>query len=268
MKPSFLHINYKRHTKRISIDENHFYVTSMASSEYIYLLGDDDYFLPYQLGRLCEFISLEKPSLAVFSDVDPCTNHTYGATPSIKYLSVDTAFLSLWDKCKFGYILVQRRLLDDLSFKYLFDTAHAYGCFWISLFNMQQLDEDILIIQCNYAFVSSSTAPKNYDRFDVYYRAIPLYFHLIKNKLKSAKSTALLQTISDRFLARTYSLRYLVFLLRNNDDLIKIKKFNPKLHNAKFLLIRFIGLKLLNSCADIARRLRDLLHVFIFWNRH
>lgn len=262
-------IHYKRHSQRISIDENHFYVASMASSEYIYFLGDDDFFFPGQFGLLCEFIRLEKPSLAVFSVIDSSKNRTLGSISSIKYSSVDSAFNSLWDKCKFGYIIVQRRLLAEDSFRYLFGTAHAYGCFWLTLFDMQQKGENVAVILCNYSFVGSSCALKNYDFIFVWYVAITQYLQLFQDKLESNQSKKLLQSILERHFTRVFSLRFLLSHLRDTDDILQIKQANPERYKANFLqfcFIRLLGLRFLKYCLGSAKLVRNSLSgIFSIW---
>ena len=105
-------IKYVRHAQRLPLDENHHYVKRLAAADYIYFLGDDDFFLRDELGELLQLITREKPDLAIFNgyQVDDANSYlgNHFALPPREYDSLEAAFRDLKDKGSFGSVLVRR----------------------------------------------------------------------------------------------------------------------------------------------------------------
>ena len=138
-------IKYIRHAQRLSLDENHHYVKRMAASEYIYFLGDDDFFLRDEIGKLLELIEHKAPDLAIFNGYKVNEDNFYlGLTFSLatcEYDSIDAAFTYLKDKGTFGAVLVRQSMLQDLDLELLYQTDNAYGGFLLSLFRKNDRGE-------------------------------------------------------------------------------------------------------------------------------
>lgn len=216
---SQIKIHYVRHTTRISLDENHHYVKKMASGEYVYLLGDDDFFLRNQLQKLIEFIKANKPDLAIFNgfivDVNNNFLRMHCNLPPKEYNSLNEAFVDLRDKGSFGAVLSRKDLLQDDDFRQLYETAHAYGCFWLSIFRKFDRSESVKIFIPDFPCVALRSAQKNYNTVDVYYKKIPNWMMTFK---KLAPIGLPMKLISDYERSHLVTISSFIFLLSLADS--------------------------------------------------
>jgi len=227
-------IKYFRHDSRIPLDENHQFVVKMASTEYIYFLGDDDYFLRDQIQNLVAFIQEKNPDLAVFNgfviDSDNIYLGEHFNLPPREYLSLAPAFRDLRDKCSFGAVLVNKNLLQEFDFKALYGTDHAYGCFWLSIFRKYERNELIKIYVPDFPCVAIRSAQKTYNHIYVYYKTIPHWL----NVYKKLAGPGIPQQLINEYIESTYELissfKFLLSLIATGYNLHLIEDANPLLY--------------------------------------
>lgn len=119
------------------IDANMLHVAAMATSDYVYLLGDDD-FLP--AGYLKHILSLliNGHDLIILngwhtnSRLLRLSTHLNAWEQGSMYLKPDSAFMAVWDKMPFGsFISVKKPFLTDILQSTYIGTSHAYtGLVW------------------------------------------------------------------------------------------------------------------------------------------
>jgi glycosyltransferase involved in cell wall biosynthesis len=224
-------IKYVRHAQRLPLDENHHYVKCMAESEYVYFLGDDDFFLSDELKKLLNFINQKKPDLAIFNGYLVDEKNTFLGMhfelASFEYKSLEAAFRDLRDKGTFGSVLVRKEHLQDDDFRCFYQTDHAYGCYWLSLFRKNEQCESLNISVPDFPCVAIRCASKTYNHIDVYFRTIPYEMSVRQQMIKTGPMQQLLvehAVATEKF---TASLRFLCYLSEAGHELRTIKVVNP-----------------------------------------
>jgi len=258
---SMCKINYVRHNTRLSLDGNHLYVKQMASSEYVFYLGDDDYFLPKELPKIVELVSAEQPDLAIFNgivvDEDNVPRGNHFDLPPRVYRTVAETFRDLRDKGSFGSVLVKKNLLDEKYFLALHGTSHAYGCFWLSLLWQEQKNIPIKVMIPSFQGVALRTGEKNYNHIAVYFRDILFSMTVFRKYAPPGRAQLLLDASEAKYYRHIFSLRFLVNLSASGVDLGEIKKYHNLYYRKlrmKILLAKFIvSFKLYNVVRFIAR---------------
>ena len=229
--PASLDIIYVSQPKRLPIDESMYAAYAMSTGEYVYFLGDDDYFLEGELRKLLGLISERSVDAAVFNglivDADNRVMGKHFELAPATYDSVADAFVALRDKGMFGAVLVRRELLDEKYFTALFGTSHAYGCFWLSLLNRPSPRCRILIPE--FPLVALRMAKKNYNHMFVYYRDIPYEISVYKRLLLSPESQHLNSSFESVFVHKVIGLRFLCYIKEMGMDLTEIRNINPAL---------------------------------------
>jgi abequosyltransferase len=224
-------IKYVRHEQRLPLDENHHYVKRMATSKYIYFLGDDDFFLREELGKLVDLIKYKKPDLAIFNGYQVNDNNAYlgkhFSLISKEYNSIEVAFKDLKDKGSFGSVLVAREMLQDADFELLYQTDHAYGCYWLSLFRKHERGEVLKIIVPDFPCVALRAAQKTYNHIDVYFKKIPHWMAVHQALLETSKLRHLIDENAAATAKFNTSLRFLINLKTTGYDLNSIKSADP-----------------------------------------
>jgi glycosyltransferase involved in cell wall biosynthesis len=256
-------IKYVRHAQRLPLDENHHYVKRMATSEYIYFLGDDDFFLRDELCKLLDLIRRKKPDLAIFNgyQVDDASAYLglhFSLAPN-EYDSVEAAFKELKDKGSFGSVLVHRDMLQDADFERLYQTDHAYGCYWLSLFRKHERGEDLRIIVPEFPCVALRAARKTYNHIDVYFNKIPRWMALHQQLLQISGLRHLIDDNAAETARFNTSLRFLMHLRATGYDLFSIQKADPAFYDRHRLriwlaqrsatLFLYKGLRLMYRCS-------------------
>jgi abequosyltransferase len=228
-------IKYVRHSQRLPLDENHHCVKRLATTDYIYFLGDDDFFLRDELAKLLELIAHQKPDLAIFNGylVDGANaylgNHfTLG---SREYESLEAAFRDLRDKGSFGAVLVRRDMLRDEDFEHLYRTDHAYGCYWLSLFRKHERGEKLAIMIPDFPCVALRCAQKTYNHIDVYFKKIPHEMTLRQQLVPLGPLRHLFDEQAAAFEKFSASLRFLSHLSDTGHDLRAIRTTNPSFYS-------------------------------------
>jgi len=231
MSPRNLIVHYIYQNQKKSIDENMYAVKNMATTEYIYFLGDDDYFLEEQLSNLINLIYIECPDLAVFNGVivDGENNviKRHFKLQSKIYRNVADAFLELKDKCMFGAVLVRCKLLEDNYFKVLFGTSHGYGCFWLTILNQINENIEMKIMIPEFPLVALRMGRKSYNLLDVYYRDIPYEIAIYRRYLSLGAPQELHYRFDKAYHKKISSILFLSKIKISGCSIMNLKKLSP-----------------------------------------
>lgn len=234
-------IKYLLQERRLTIDESMLVVKRMAIGEYIYFLGDDDFFLENQLHRLLKIVENDKPDLAIFNGhmVDETGSRVgnHFALPSRRYDSLKEAFFDLRDKGMFGAVLVNKEHLSEKYFLKLFGTAHAYGCFWLSLLNCED-NKKIKILIPDFPLVALRMAKKNYNHLEVYFRDILFEIAVYDRFCKTQSGIQLNLKFKKSYLRKISSVKFLTQIAASGIKLEKIKWINPEFYSEYYFRIR------------------------------
>lgn len=228
---SLCNIKYVRHTRRLPLDENHHYVKRMATSKYIYFLGDDDFFLDDQLPLLLDLVEREAPDLAIFNGIfvdehDKVVGPHFDL-PALCYSNFSSAFIDLRDKGMFGAVLVKAEHLDDEKFRCLFGTSHGYGCFWFALMSNYSSQQSPIVMIPTFPLVALRVGVKNYDNLRVYFRDILYEIAVYQRYLPSGLPQQLNEKFRVHYLKKISSVMFLTRMRNSNIDIKNIKNINP-----------------------------------------
>lgn len=242
-----LNVSYVRQAARLPLDEHMHYVKTMAAGQFIYFLGDDDFFLDDQIDLLIEFIEQKDPDLAIFNGklVDGTGSYlgAHFSFPPREYLGLTDAFADLRDRGMFGAVLVRAELLQDLDFRRLYGTSHAYGCFWLSLIRRHVAGVPVKIFVPEFPCVALRCAEKNYNHVLVYFRDIPYEFAVYK-RFSEIDGLPLIADFERRQEKKTTSFRFFCALSDLGSDLDSIRKINSKVyddHRFKILAAKYFS---------------------------
>ncbi len=249
-------IKYVRHKKRLSLDENHHFVKRMATSEYIYFLGDDDFFLRDELGKLINLIQHTCPDLAIFNGFQVNDENAYLGRhfllDTCDYVSVIKAYRDLKDKCSFGAVLARKNILLDDDFINLYQTDHAYNCFWLSLFRKHERGEHVKIVVPDFPCVALRSGQKTYNLIDVHFKKIPNAMAVYKLLLTSSSLRYLIDEHAAEKKKFIALLQLLIYLRVAGYDLQTINKADPIYYDRYWFIIWIVQ-----------SRLTALLYVFL-----
>ena len=240
-------IKYIQQKKRVDIDRHMHVVVKMASSNYCFLLGDDDFFITEDLPRLIDLVKKSQPDLAIFNaklvDKNSDAIGWHFAIKPIVFSSVEDAFLNLRDKGTFGSILVKKELLADTYFECLYGTSHAYGCYWISILN-DRFDDAIITVP-EFPCVGLRMADKSYNRTVVYYRDVIFEIAVYKRWLNSGRPQFLNEIFTKKIYRMITSTRFIISLIANGVSANDIYQINPSIFNSNSFRMNFLLSKLL-----------------------
>lgn len=222
-------IDYISHPSRLSLDENMLFVTKMAKGDYLYYLGDDDYFLPNGVDSLISFIQDKSPSLAILKGAE---GENLSKLDSVKqFLSAEEGYRFLYDKLTFGTILISKNLINESGFVQLMNTSHAYASFLIKLFNEKEQGSRIFYIES--PIVRLGVDIKTYSKYflEVTFQHIP---HWFDEMAKLSHSNIFLE-VKKRHLLKMMTPQRLIFfkgqrlpinlipkLIKTNSSVVKI----------------------------------------------
>jgi abequosyltransferase len=222
------------HKNEISLDENHHFVVNMANGTFVYLLGDDDILLPGSIYDLISLIKKSNPDLVVLNgnkinkDSKVIGQHFF--LDSKEYLDAKDAFNDLRDKCTFGAVLTRKVFFKDNLFRTFYGTKHAYGIFWLSLFEKEVLFDCVKVIVPNFKCVSLRFAEKSYNSLEVNYKSIPLWFDLFAKFLPNKSYAAVVSEYRSFNMNITASIFFLENELKKGYNLKIIKEINEPLY--------------------------------------
>ncbi|QVK23675.1 glycosyltransferase [Shewanella dokdonensis] len=212
------HIKYVKQGERISLDEHMHYVANMASGEYIYYLGDDDYFYDDAFKTLFELIKVDGVDIAIFNgtpvDADGHTISSGRECELRRFTDIDNAFLNLKGKSTFGAVLFKRDYLNDEYFSSLYGGCHAYTSFWLPLLNRD--NRHVLIVMPKDPVVYLRMAVKNYKVAAVYYHSIPYHLQSFRHLVVNKDSLVLVNKIIKQVETRNGSIKFMCSLMRKD----------------------------------------------------
>lgn len=257
-------IKYVRQKVRLPLDQHHHYVTEMAISDYVYLLGDDDFFLRDQIGLLISFIGGQRPDLAIFNGYSVDADNGYLGRhfnlDSTRYQSLAHAYGELRDKGSFGAILVHRDLLPGEVFRKLYGTDHAYCCYWAALFRKNERGERLRIFVPDFPCVALRCASKNYNHIDVFYKKIPYWMTVYQELFGSGDARRLIDEHADFVSKMNASPRFLIDLAGLGYDLNRIEASDPlfyRKYRVKIFICRVL------SSSRVYKSLRRFYRTFV-----
>jgi hypothetical protein len=257
--PKTLAIRYVIQPVRLPIDEHMLAVKNLATSPYIYLLGDDDFFLEGQLPLLLDLVERETPDLAIFNGVlvdgQDRVIGPHFRLPARRYSNISTAFDDLRDKGMFGSILVKAIHLDEACFRSLFGTVHGYGCYWFSLLSAYLQQQPLTIMIPSFPLVALRMAAKSYSQLEVYYRDIPYEIAVYQRYLPVGLPQQLNEQFKRRFFRKVSSVRFLTHMRHSGVEIENIKDMNPsfyKQHRQNIAISEFLAK---SGCYEFLKRL-------------
>lgn len=268
-------IKYIRQPHRISLDENMHACVKMACGEYVFYLGDDDYFLERGIDDLITLVDNEKPDLLVLNALIvtefsapigrlfPCDD--------LIFKEVKSAYHFYNDKTAYGAVLVKRAYLDDSIFKNFYGTSHAYMCFWVSLVIHSYCHPNVhvKVITPKKPIVALRQAKKTYSDYalDVHYKHMPMWYCLFKSYIMDAEMMKIATKVERDNFTKGQGLRFLISLKLQGID-FKYFKNTLNFDSGKiFTLLRFkiLLIKILPiSSLKMIRTFKNLLLKFCF----
>lgn len=232
---SGLVINYCVQENRVSLDEHMHFVTGMATGDYVYFLGDDDYFQDDAFLVLEDLICKQEVDLAIFNaDTVSSEGEILGRSfdgNARSYDRINEAFLDLKGKSTFGAVLVKRKYIKDTYFESLYGGSHAYTCFWVDMLN--NIESKFKIVVPEQAVVFLRKAEKNYNFVNVYFADIPTHHRKFRQLVNTDEGKLLIDERSRIILNETKTIRFKVALLRNSSTYSELPShsFGDKLIN-------------------------------------
>lgn len=254
-------IKYIYQAKRIALDEHHHYVVKMATGEYIYYLGDDDFFLEGEFSKILRLISEVRPDLAIFNgrliDAKNKFIKVSFEGPPREFSSLELAFPFYKDKASFGAILVRRELIKDEDFIYLYGTDHAYACFWLTLFREVSYKK-CKIITPNFHCVALRTSNKNYNHIDVYFNKIPLWVKKHQSKLFNNELRYLFDEHLESIENLKKNYKFLFHLKCIGCNIKSIKHFDKNFYNKYKIRLFFVDSLLVSIIYKLLSRMKSI----------
>ncbi|CNK27563.1 glycosyl transferase family protein [Yersinia mollaretii] len=251
LKIKYENIKYIKQNEKLSLDRHMHYVTSMAEGDYIYYLGDDDFFYPNAFYEINFLIKKEKVDLVIFNgSLIDANDNIIGKSYNMpaRYInSLDKAFMALRFKSTFGAILVRRTLISDYYYKLLYGSSHAYCCFWLTMLNNKNWNYTIIVPDFNCVYLRM--AEKNYNKIDVYYKDIFYFINVFSSNVQSEKAAKLISSFRHDYVKSIYSISIMSNMFRNGAKYKDIKICSSS--NAKILIVirkvlaRILAIKLL-----------------------
>ena len=254
---------YAKHEQRLSLDNNMQFVTGMATTEYIYYLGDDDYFLSDGLDELLRLIELQAPDLAILNgitvDADGQVLGSHFDLPAKVYTQIDEVFYDLRDKGAFGSVLVKRTLLAREYFEMLHGTSHAYGCFWLALMWHVHNGGAIKVVVPPFQGVALRGGEKTYNHISVYFRDILFSIAVFRRYSPPGELQRLLDIFERRYFSRIYSLRFLLEMASRGARLGEIADYRRSIYNKLLFKIKVVEFIIGSGCFGFLKSIRNKL---------
>ena len=256
-------VKYIRQPNRISLDENMHECVKMAVGEYVFYLGDDDYFLIGGIELLIKLIDYESPDLAILNaetvnEFSVSTGRLFsGAGLIIEDVKIAYNFYNT--KAVYGAVLVKRKHLDESVFKKFYGTSHAYMCFWVSLVIQSQTNPavPVKVITPEHPIVAVRQAQKTYSDYilDIHYQHMPLWYSLFQEYIMDSEIMKIAIKCEKDNLIKTQGVRFLCSLRLHGINIKNIQNYNSsKFSNTlrfKLTLIKLIPISTLKWIKNI-----------------
>lgn len=260
-------IKYTKQSQRISLDENMHACVKMANGDYIYYLGDDDYFFEGSVDKLFDLIDQEHPNLVILNGL----NVDEFGTPMKRLFPCSGLILNNFNEayefhnanCMFGAILVQKKYLEDCLFEKFYGTSHAYMSFWAALAIQAQANPGCLIkvVTPTEPIVALRQAKKTYaDYFlDALYGHMPLWYSIFQGFIFEPKMKEVVSKCVNRNYAYVFSFKFIARIKLLGFDVGKIGAY-PAARHASYLPLKLGIINLTPS--SLLRLLGKLIKFF------
>ena len=267
-------IHYERQPNEITLDENMHRTVSIATGEYIYLLGDDDYFLEGGLIQIFALIDELKPDLSIINGINVNDDGEY---ISRLFLDREITFDNFYDAykyhnnhCMFGAILVKRTYLQKNLFIAFYGTSHAYMSFWASLAMKNFISKKPIIVYTPaHPIVALRATNKTYSSYflDALYLHMPMWFYILMRFVDDRQSRRLIMKIANNNFSVIFSLRFLAGLRLAGVDIKSIAYYPPAqlsvLVKLKLTLIAYLHPKAITAAVFILKIFKSILFLIL-----
>ena len=178
--------------ENIGIDRNMIAAIAMASGNYIYPLGDDDFLSGECVDSILEEIEKDADLIILNgwhtdSSLSKLRVHLNGSHVGFLTHNPEMAFKMFWDKMPFGSFIAKRGCFINNYFERYLDTSHAYtGAVWDALSHNYESRGSCTVISMKTPTVLLRGAEKTWrrDAALIMLREIPHWFILIaENKI-------------------------------------------------------------------------------------
>jgi len=229
-------IKYDRLSNEITLDENMYRTVSIATGEYIYFLGDDDYFLEGGLIQIFNIIDKVKPDLSIINGINVNDSGEHISrlflNKELIFNNFHEAFKYHHNHCMFGAILVKRLYLQEKLFIAFYGTSHAYMSFWASI-AMENINsmKPVTIYTPQHPIVALRATKKTYSSYflDAIYLHMPMWFYILLRFVDEGQSRRLIMHIANDNFRLIFSLRFLARLKYLGLDINSIAVYPPAL---------------------------------------
>lgn len=263
-------IHYGRQAKQVSLDENMHRAASMAAGQYLYFLGDDDFFLEGGLVQLRALIDQVRPDLAIINGVN--------VTDAGKHISrlfeggksafhtFQEAYAYHHNHCMFGAILVKRAYVIDPLFVAFYGTSHAYLSFWaaIAMRENEGSKNPICVFTPSHPIVALRASQKTYSSYflDALYLHMPMWYYVLLRFVEDSQARRLIMRIANDNLSLIFSLRFLASLRAAGVGIKPIVDYPPALSSPlvrlKLSLIAHTPLHVLRAAGWALKKIKHL----------
>lgn len=218
-------LKYERQPYNCGIDRNMIYVINMASSQFIWPLGDDDQLIPSNFNDILNLLQ-SAPDLLILNGIDKEGETLEKEFHAKIYDNSMNAFKDLWNKMPFGSFLFDKKLLNQSYINKYLDTSHAYtGFIWESLNDLRS--PKIICGKSPSVYFKDVVKTWKNDSFKIIYYEIPMWLDLLQEKFPIIKTDGILKN----YLERTSSFKILAVyrsegLLTNENIDTYMSRFN------------------------------------------
>lgn len=183
------HLRVHLQPQSLSLDESMFAAIGMATSEYVYPIGDDDFLMDNALSVIVEELK-SNPDILILNAIhtgsllEPKKEHLPQRLKDKVFSVPDQAFEELWDKMHFGSFVFRRAMFNAASLEKYLGTNHAYsGCVWDSLLHKYEEYGDCLVksISTPVVFLRGGEKSWGAHRASIVLYDIPFWFLSLPN---------------------------------------------------------------------------------------
>jgi glycosyltransferase involved in cell wall biosynthesis len=229
-------VKYLRQSHRISLDENMHACVKAATGEYVYYLGDDDFFFPSGVDKLLDIIDREEPDLVVLNginvDAQGIPLSRCFSTRPIVIRDISEAFSYFNEKCAYGALLVKRRYLPQELYKKFYGTSHAYTCFWGALVKRWEADPNFgfKALTPKDAIVAIRRAKKTYSSYvlDVHFDHMPRWYITFLSCIAEGDFKQRIRDVVEERLKLGGTLMFLARLKLDGQDVRRVKTYSGR----------------------------------------
>lgn len=243
-------ISYIKSQVRLDIDRSMYEAIKIATGDFLFFIGDDDYLDKYGLDYIYNLIENINFDLAVFNAFKVSVSNYHKVKlmgfSDKTFLSLDDAVPKIKRYCTYGNLLIKREFILESDFYSLMGTSHAYGCFWLAFFRNYEKGINPTIIVPNESVVNLRVVPKKYNLFDVVFLDTVQWFKVMYENV-GERSKIIVENEEREFWNSQTTFLQLIKYRLSNFDLNNIKSYNPiiyKRNKLKIKIANFLGLQI------------------------